>query len=80
MVKVTLQNNVKRVGPVIKNPDVTTIRSLLQENGFDDSGSTIWNLNGTVLAASDFDMTLSEFGATTVAQITAITKAQNANA
>ena len=78
MVKVMISNNVKRVGPVIKNPDVTTVRSVLQEGGFDDSGRTIWALNGTTLAASDFDCTLSALGATTLASLSAITKADNA--
>lgn len=78
MVKVSGSNNVKRFGPVIKNPDVTTVRSILQENGFDDTGRTVWALNGTTLAASDYDLTLSQLGATVTASLHAITKADNA--
>lgn len=78
MVKVTISNNVKRIGPMIKNPDVTTIRSLLVEAGMDDSGATKWAINGISLSADEFDCTLSSFGATATASLTAIQKAVNA--
>ena len=77
MVKVSGGNNVKRFGPVIK-PDTATIRSILQENDMDDSGRTVWTLNGATLAASDFDSTLAQLGVGSTAALRAVTKADNA--
>ena len=77
MVKVSGGNNVKRFGPVIK-PESVTIRSILQENDLDDSGRTVWALNGATLAASDFDSTLGELAVGSTATLRAVTKADNA--
>ena len=77
MVKVSGGNNVKRFGPVIKNDNVT-VRSILQENGMDDSGSTVWALNGATLGAADFDSTLAQLGVGSIATLRAVTKADNA--
>ena len=77
MVKVSGGNNVRRFGPVIKADNVT-IRSILQENEMDDSGRTVWALNGATLAASDFDCTLAQLGVGSIATLRAVTKADNA--
>lgn len=77
MVKVSGGNNVRRFGPVIKSENVT-VRSILQENGMDDSGATVWALNGATLSAADFDSTLAQLGATATATLRAVTKADNA--
>lgn len=77
MVKVSGGNNVRRFGPVIK-PETVTVRAILQENDFDDTGRTVWALNGATLSASDYDSTLADLGATGVANLRAVTKADNA--
>ncbi len=50
----------------------------MQENDLDDSGRTVWALNGATLAASDFDCTLAQLGVGSVATLRAVTKADNA--
>lgn len=77
MVKVSGGNNVKRFGPVIK-PESVTVRSILQENDFDDTGRTVWALNGATLSAADYDSTLAQLGVNGVASLRAVTKADNA--
>ena len=74
MIKVTVGNNVKKEHTLVDAD--TTLRSVLEGAGINCMrGST--HLDGTPLAASDFDKTFRDFGITESCFLLNVAKADN---